>query len=146
MLGEQLGRRAPAGLFLEIEIGERLPGIVADDQAGVVVLFDRPRWREAARGGQGAGTQRLARRARGASSADLGSNLRRRRSLPLPAPAKQTHHAEAGGEQRQHGREWSICRAKRILKPRRPRLRAWIASVFLLLQLIGKQIHYFLSI
>jgi hypothetical protein len=29
---------------------------------------------------------------------------------------------------------------------RRPRLSAWIASVFLLLQLTGKQIDYFLSI
>src|ERR1019366_5925078 len=25
------------------------------------------------------------------------------RSLPLPAPAKQTHHAEAGGEERESG-------------------------------------------
>ena len=28
--GEQLGRRAPTGLLLEVEIAERLPGIVAD--------------------------------------------------------------------------------------------------------------------
>ncbi len=42
--GEQLRRRAPAGFILEIEIAERLPVRVADDEAGVVVLFDRP-WR-----------------------------------------------------------------------------------------------------
>jgi hypothetical protein len=40
--GEQLGRRAPTGLVLEIEIAERLPGAVADNEAGVVRLLDRP--------------------------------------------------------------------------------------------------------
>ncbi len=48
---EQLGRRSPAGLILEVEIGERLPGTVADDEAGVVRLIDRPGRREAAPGG-----------------------------------------------------------------------------------------------
>ena len=33
---------------------ERLPGAVADDEAGVVVLLDHPMRREAARGGHGA--------------------------------------------------------------------------------------------
>ncbi len=47
---EQLGRRSPAGLILEVEIGERLPGTVADDEAGVVRLIDRPGRREAAHG------------------------------------------------------------------------------------------------
>jgi hypothetical protein len=46
-------RRASTGLVLEIEIPERLPGGVLHDEAGVVVLFDRPRRREAARGGHG---------------------------------------------------------------------------------------------
>jgi hypothetical protein len=31
--GWQLGRRAPTGLFLEIDVGERLTGGVADDEA-----------------------------------------------------------------------------------------------------------------
>jgi hypothetical protein len=44
----------PTRLVLEIEVAERLPGVVADDEAGVVMLLDRPgRW-EAARGGHGA--------------------------------------------------------------------------------------------
>jgi len=33
---------------LEIEVRERLPSGVADDEAGVVVFFERPRWWEAA--------------------------------------------------------------------------------------------------
>ena len=48
-LVRKLGRRAPTGLLLEIEIAERLPGRVADDEARVVVLLDGPGWREAAR-------------------------------------------------------------------------------------------------
>ena len=35
-------RRAPLRLVLEIEMPERLPGVVADDEAGVVRLIDRP--------------------------------------------------------------------------------------------------------
>ena len=46
--GEQLGRRAPSGLVLEIEVAERLSILVTDDEAGVVLLFDRPGRREAA--------------------------------------------------------------------------------------------------
>ncbi len=41
--GQQLGRRAPTGLVLEIEIRGRLAGGVADDEARVVVLLDRPK-------------------------------------------------------------------------------------------------------
>ena len=41
-------RRAPTRLVLEIEIHERLPGAVADDEAGIVVLLDGPGRREAA--------------------------------------------------------------------------------------------------
>ena len=33
--GEQIGRRAPSRLVLEIDVGERLPVGVADDEAGV---------------------------------------------------------------------------------------------------------------
>ena len=42
------------GSVLEIEIRERLPSGVPHDEARVVVLIERPRWREAARGGHGA--------------------------------------------------------------------------------------------
>jgi hypothetical protein len=34
VLGEQIGRRASAGLFLEVKIAERLPVVIADDEAG----------------------------------------------------------------------------------------------------------------
>ncbi len=51
VLGQQLGRRSPTGFVLEIEIPERLPDVVADDEARVVVLLNRPGRREAARGG-----------------------------------------------------------------------------------------------
>jgi hypothetical protein len=47
--GEQLGRRAPTGFVLKIKIAERLPDVIAHDEAGVVGLIDRPRWWEAAR-------------------------------------------------------------------------------------------------
>jgi hypothetical protein len=50
VLGEQVGRRASARLVLEVEIAERLTVLVADDEAGVVVLFERSRRREAAWG------------------------------------------------------------------------------------------------
>jgi len=46
-LRERLRRRAPTGFVLEIEIAERLPVVVADDEAGVL---DGPGRREAARG------------------------------------------------------------------------------------------------
>ena len=52
--GEQLRRRSPTGLVLEVEVAERLPGAVADDEAGVVVLLDRPGRREAAHGNNSA--------------------------------------------------------------------------------------------
>jgi hypothetical protein len=35
-------------LILEIDIGQRLSVVVADDETGIVVFLDRPRWREAA--------------------------------------------------------------------------------------------------
>jgi hypothetical protein len=35
--GEQVGRRSASGLSLEIDVGERLPVSVADDEAGVDV-------------------------------------------------------------------------------------------------------------
>jgi hypothetical protein len=35
VLREQLGRRAPAGLILEIDIGKRLAAVVADDKARI---------------------------------------------------------------------------------------------------------------
>jgi len=44
-------RRAPTGLFLEIEIAERLPDGVLHDEARIVVLLDGPGRREAAHGG-----------------------------------------------------------------------------------------------
>ena len=36
--GEEVGGSAPAGLLLEIDVGERLPVGVADDEAGVRLL------------------------------------------------------------------------------------------------------------
>ena len=39
--------------ILEIEIAERLPGVVAHDKAGVVRLIERPGRRKAAGGGHG---------------------------------------------------------------------------------------------
>jgi hypothetical protein len=38
--GEELGRRAPSRLPLEVDVGERLPVGVADDEAGLL-LVDR---------------------------------------------------------------------------------------------------------
>ena len=46
--GEQLRRRAPTGLLLEIDVGERLPVVIADDVAGVGLLGG-PGRREVAR-------------------------------------------------------------------------------------------------
>jgi hypothetical protein len=46
--GEQVGRRASARLLLEVKIAERLPVLVADDEA-LWMLIDGPRRREAAR-------------------------------------------------------------------------------------------------
>jgi hypothetical protein len=46
---EQVRRGAPAGLILEIDIGERLAFLVTDNEAGIVRgLIDGPRWRETA--------------------------------------------------------------------------------------------------
>jgi hypothetical protein len=45
---KNFGRRAVLRFVVEIEIAKRLPGIVADDEAGVVRLLDRPGRREAA--------------------------------------------------------------------------------------------------
>jgi hypothetical protein len=44
---EQLGSRSPAGLILEIDIGELLAVVIAHDKAGGLLL-DRPGRREAA--------------------------------------------------------------------------------------------------
>jgi hypothetical protein len=38
--GQQLRRRSPAGLILEIDVGERLAGVVLHDEAGVRFLDD----------------------------------------------------------------------------------------------------------
>ena len=51
--GEQLGRRSPPEFILAIDVGERLPISVADDEAGVGLL-DGPGRREAARRRRGA--------------------------------------------------------------------------------------------
>src|ERR1700691_6063565 len=48
LLGEQIGRLAPAGFFLDIEIAEPFPIVVANNEAGVVVLLDGRGRREAA--------------------------------------------------------------------------------------------------
>ena len=45
---EQVSSRAAAGVILEIDVGERVPVRIADDEAGFVHLLDRPRRREAA--------------------------------------------------------------------------------------------------
>jgi hypothetical protein len=42
-------RKKALRFILEIEMPERLPVVVADDEAGVVMLFDDPRRQEAAR-------------------------------------------------------------------------------------------------
>ena len=40
------------------------------------------------------------------------------RSLALPAPSEQTHHAEAGGEEREGGRDGGLRQYKRIIEAR----------------------------
>src|SRR6476660_9628096 len=40
--------RSPAGLVLEINVGQRLAGVILHDKAGGVLLLDDPRRREAA--------------------------------------------------------------------------------------------------
>jgi len=49
VFGEQLGRRSPAGLILEIDIRKLLAGAVPHHKASVQ-FFDGPRRREAAGG------------------------------------------------------------------------------------------------
>ncbi len=36
VVGEQLGRGAAAGLLLKVDVGERLPVGIADDEAGIL--------------------------------------------------------------------------------------------------------------
>ncbi len=52
--------------IVEIEIAERLAGIVADDKARVVVLFNRPRRREAVHGSDDSAISALRRKRRSA--------------------------------------------------------------------------------
>jgi hypothetical protein len=47
--GKQMRRRAPSRLLLEVDVGERLPVVIADDVAGVGLLGG-PGRREAALG------------------------------------------------------------------------------------------------
>jgi hypothetical protein len=49
VIGEQLGRRSPAGFVLEINVGERLSVVVANHESGGSIL-NGPRGREAAGG------------------------------------------------------------------------------------------------
>jgi len=49
---EQLCRRAPAGLLLEIDVSERQAAVILHDEADVRFL-DGPRWREAVAGSGG---------------------------------------------------------------------------------------------
>ena len=72
-------RRAPTGLVLEVEIPERLPGGVADNEARLVVL-DRPRRREAAHGSDDSAISALRRKRRSAI-------LRRRVACMAPVPS-----------------------------------------------------------
>ena len=51
---QELRRRSATGLILEIDIGERLTGVVAHREARVVHLVERPQRREAASGWHGA--------------------------------------------------------------------------------------------
>jgi hypothetical protein len=50
VVGGQVSRRAPTGLVLEVEVTERLPVGIADDEA-LCVLVDGPRRRGVARCG-----------------------------------------------------------------------------------------------
>src|ERR1700691_2175850 len=47
---EQFGRCPSSGFIFEIDIREGLPVVIAHDEAGVVLLIERPRRREAASG------------------------------------------------------------------------------------------------
>jgi hypothetical protein len=58
ILGEQLDRRSPAGLFLKIDIRELLPVAVPHDEASVVEFFNPTR---AAGSGRRLGQRHLAR-------------------------------------------------------------------------------------
>jgi hypothetical protein len=40
---EQPGGRTPAGLILEIDVGELLAAVIPHDETGVVVFLERPR-------------------------------------------------------------------------------------------------------
>jgi hypothetical protein len=51
--GEQMCRRAPSRLLLEIDVGERLAGVILHDETGIRFL-DGPGRREAAGRGHGA--------------------------------------------------------------------------------------------
>jgi hypothetical protein len=46
--GHKIGRRSPARLLLVLDIRERVAVLVLHDEAGIVVVFDYPGWREAA--------------------------------------------------------------------------------------------------
>ena len=48
VLGQQVRRSASARLVLEVDIGQRVAVVIADDEAGMVRLIDGPRWRETA--------------------------------------------------------------------------------------------------
>jgi hypothetical protein len=43
LLSSLAAERRP-GLVFEVEVRKRLPDVVADDEAGVVLLVDPPRW------------------------------------------------------------------------------------------------------
>jgi hypothetical protein len=43
--GQQLGRRTPPRLILEIGIRQRVADVILDDEAGIVRLVDGPGWR-----------------------------------------------------------------------------------------------------
>ena len=47
VLGQHIGSRASAGLFLEVKIAKLLSVLVADDEAGVVYVLDGPGRRKA---------------------------------------------------------------------------------------------------
>jgi hypothetical protein len=55
ILGHEISRRSAPGLFLVIHIRKRAPVPVLHNEAGVVMVFDGPGRREAARGHVGFG-------------------------------------------------------------------------------------------
>ena len=75
-LRQQLCRRSPAGLFLEIDIGQRHAGAILHDEAGVRFL-DGPRRREAA--------ARNHPPARWVASCQIAKNIRRKRTASHPS-------------------------------------------------------------